>query len=264
MKSRISSKFDELKKKGQKALITFITAGDPSLKVTEQLVHTLEGAGADIIELGVPFSDPLADGPTIQASHVRALKKDVSVDDVLKLIKKIRTKSNIPIALMISYNLIVKYGPEKFIQDSIKAGADGIISPDLPTDEASAFVNKSKGIDTIFLAAPTSTDERLKSIAESSTGFIYLISLLGITGARASLAQDVASNIRRIRKYSKMPVAVGFGVSKPAQVAEISRVADGVIVGSAIVDIVAKNSGKKTLLTKLAAYVARMKKATNA
>jgi len=260
MKSRISSKFEELKKSGEKALITFITAGDPGLKETEKLVHALEKAGADIIELGVPFSDPLADGPTIQASHVRALRKNVSVDDVLRLVSRLRKKSEVPIALMISYNLIVRYGLKKFMEDSRRAGVDGIISPDLAVDESSGLTGAANGIDTIFLAAPTSTDERLGTIAEKSSGFIYLISLLGITGERKSLSSAVGENVKRLRAFTDKPIAVGFGVSSPAQAREASRSADGVIVGSAIVKLIEK----KASLKSIGKFVSGLKKAANA
>lgn len=259
--SRISDKFNELKEQNKKALIAFITAGDPSLKITAELVLELERAGADIVELGVPFSDPLADGPTIQASHLRALKNDVSLDGVFKLVKKLRTRSKIPVVLMLSYNIILRHGIGDFVRDSLKAGVDGVISPDLPWDEAEEFLKAAKGIDTILLVAPTSTDERAKSIAEASRGFIYLISLTGITGARKSLSEDVQANVQRIRKYSKTPIAVGFGISSPAQISEISRYADGVIVGSAIVRVVENNLGKRDIVKKVGNFVRSLRRA---
>lgn len=236
--SNLSEAFSE-----RKALITFITAGDPSLSATEKLIYQLEKAGADVIELGIPFSDPLADGPVIQASHLRALKKNVSLADVLKLVSKVRKKTNIPICFMLSYNLVLKYGVERFYQKAAGAGVDGVIIPDLPPEE-SPVPSQLSPLNTVFLVAPTSTDERIKFAAENSSGFIYLISVAGITGKRESLARDLKDLVARVRRYSKLPVAIGFGISKPAQAAEVSRIADGVIVGSAIVDLIARKKGK--------------------
>jgi tryptophan synthase alpha chain len=260
--SRISEKFAELKKKRQKALITYITAGDPSLAVTEKLVFELERSGADIIELGVPFSDPLADGPVIQASHVRALKRDVSTEQVLALVKKVRAKSEVPIVLMISYNLIARYGIDKFFADSKIAGVDGVIPPDLSLEEAGELRKKAGGIDTIFLISPASDDERVSQISQAASGFIYLVSLTGVTGARKALPVDVKDNVARIRKFTDKPVAVGFGVSSPAQVKKISGLADGAIVGSAIVRLIDENKGKKAMLKKVGSFVKKLKSAT--
>lgn len=237
--------------KKRKALITYITAGDPDLATTEKLIYRLEEAGADIIELGIPFSDPLADGPVIQASHQRALKKNVSLADVFKLVKKVRKKTQIPIAFMLAYNLAVQYGPKKFHEDMEKYGVDESIVPDLPPDEASY-----KGV---YFVAPTSTDEGIKKAAEMSTGFIYLISVAGITGKRSKLDENIAGLVKRIRKYSKLPVAVGFGISTPAQAKAVSKVADGVIVGSAIVDLIAKRKYKA-----VSKFVASLRRAIDA
>ncbi len=242
----------------RKALITFITAGDPNLSTTEKLIYQLEKAGADIIELGVPYSDPLADGPVIQASHLRALKKNVSLADVFKLVSKVRKKTQIPICFMLSYNLVHAYGIEKFYQDAEKTGVDGVIVPDLPPEETEDQRPKTK-VDTIFLAAPTSTAERLKLVADKSSGFIYLISVTGITGKREKLAEDLQNLVSRVRKYSKLPVAVGFGISKPSQAAEVAKIADGVIVGSAIVDLIAKRKIKL-----VAKFVSSLRRAIDA
>ena len=260
--SRISDKFKELKKQGKKALITFITAGDPSLATTEKLVYSLEKAGANIIELGIPFSDPLADGPTIQASHARALKTKTTVNDVIKLVSKIRKKTQIPIAFMTSYNLIMKHGIEKFVKDSVKAGADGVIVPDLPPEEAGELKSAAKGkLDTIFLAAPTSTPERIKNVIASSTGFIYLISLTGITGERKEISADVRDLIKNLQRSANKPVAVGFGISKPEHVKEVCRYADGAIVGSAIIKIIEKNLKKTSMVKSVARFVETLAKA---
>ena len=227
----------------RKALIAFITAGDPSLPVTEKLIYEIEKAGADIIELGIPFSDPLADGPVIQAAHQRALKHDVSLADVFKLVAKVRRKTQIPICFMLSYNLINKYGVEKFYADCEKMRVNGVIVPDLPPEESS-LVPRPLSVDTIFLVSPTSTDERIKLAAEKSAGFVYLISVAGITGIRKGISGDLGDLVNRVRKYTKLPVAIGFGISIPAQAAEAAKIADGVIVGSAIVDLIGKRKVK--------------------
>jgi len=221
----------------RKALITYITAGDPSLAATEKLIFQLEASGADIIELGIPFSDPLADGPVIQASHQRALKKDVSLGDVFKLVKKVRQKTQIPICFMLSFNLVLKYGLERFYDKMKEVGVNGVIIPDLPPEETSHS--------NIFLVAPTSTEHRIKMIAEKSAGFIYLVSVAGITGQREQLAGNLRSVIGKIRKYTDLPIAIGFGISSPKQAAEMAGLADGLIVGSAIVDLIAKKKFKQ-------------------
>ncbi|MDD5382623.1 MAG: tryptophan synthase subunit alpha [Candidatus Margulisbacteria bacterium] len=227
----------------RKTLVTFITAGDPSVAATEKLIYQLEQAGADIIELGIPFSDPLADGPVIQASHQRALKKNVALAEVFKLASRVRKKTDIPICFMLSYNLVVQYGEEKFYDECARVGVDGVIVPDLPPEETTDKRPQTK-VDTIYLIAPTSTDQRIKLAAERSSGFIYLISVAGITGKRQKLSENLAELVAKIRKYSKLPIAVGFGISTPAQAAEAARVADGVIVGSAIVDLIGRGKIK--------------------
>lgn len=251
--SRLSEAFAK-----RKALITFITAGDPSLAATEKLVYGLEKSGADIIELGIPFSDPLADGPVIQASHQRALRRNVSLSDVLKLVSKARKKTQIPVCFMLSYNLIQNYGDEKFYGDCARVGVDGVIIPDLPPEEGQA--SKVKGqVDTIYLVAPTSTDERIKLAAGRSSGFVYLISVAGITGKRAELAENLGALVAKVKRYSKLPVAIGFGISTPAQAVDAAKVADGVIVGSAIVDLIAKKK-----LKSIPNFVASLRKAIDA
>jgi len=246
--SRIAQAFSK-----RKALITFITAGDPSIKITEKLIYEMEKAGADIIELGIPFSDPLADGPIIQAAHLRALKNNVSLKDVFALVKKARKKTSIPLVFMLSDNLIEKYGIKKFYDDCLRFGVDGVIVPDLPPDEQEG---ERKMIDQIFLVAPTSSDERIRMISEASSGFIYLISTTGITGKRAKLSDQIQNIMSRIRKYTKKPVAVGFGISNPKQAAEAVAYADGVIVGSAIVELIAKKQ-----YSSVPKFVASLRKA---
>ena len=213
-------------------------AGDPSLARTEKLVYEIEKAGADIIELGIPFSDSIADGPTIQEAALRALKNNVSAADAIKLVKKIRKNSSIPLIFMTSYNIVFSYGADKFAKDAAAAGADGLILPDLPIEEAESM--KKHGMDVILLVAPNSSEERIKLAAKNSSGFIYLISLTGTTGARASMDLDIKGVISSIRRTSKTPIAIGFGISNPAQAAAAAKLADGVIVGSAIIDVISK------------------------
>jgi len=262
--SKIEEKFRELRERNQKALITFITAGDPSLSVTEKLVYEMEKAGADIIELGVPFSDPLADGPTIQASHLRALEGEVSAKDVFRLITKIRKKSKIPIALLVSYNLLISYGVDRFLESASRSKVDGLIVPDLPPEEAIYLkgIAKAEGIDTVFLVAPTSTEKRIKDVSEASTGFIYLVSLTGITGARKEISTEVKDLAEKLRAKTDKPIAVGFGISKPEHVKEICKIADGAIVGSAIIKVIENNLKKKTLVKTVGDFVKKLKSAT--
>lgn len=238
--NRIDRKFAELKAEGKKAFIPFITAGDPSLEDTISIVSKLESVGADIIELGVPFSDPVADGPSIQRSSLRALSSKVSLKRVIDTVAKIRTQSQIPIAFLTYYNIIFKYGVERFVKDAVEAGVDGAVVANLPPEEASELISAAREHDfaTIFLVAPTSTPERVKIIAEACTGFIYCVSLTGVTGARDTISGMLAPTLERIKQHTDKPVAVGFGVSTPAQAREVAAMADGVIVGSAIVNVI--------------------------
>jgi tryptophan synthase alpha chain len=235
--NRIDRKFRQLKESGRKALITYIMAGDPSLDVTMERILTLESCGADIIELGVPFSDPIADGPTIQRAAERALRVGVTLRKMVSFVKEVRTRSSIPIVFMTYYNPILKYGEAAFVNDAAAAGVDGLIIPDLPVEEAGSLIKlcRAKDICTIFLVAPTSTEERLKKIVSASRGFIYYVSMTGITGSTLILDAMFNEHIGTLRKASGKPVAVGFGVSTPGDATRMAAVADGVIVGSAIV-----------------------------
>lgn len=235
--SRIGRKFSRIRKKGGKAFIPYIMAGDPDLRRTGELVKILEDCGADIIELGVPFSDPLADGPTIQKAAQRALAEGVTMGSVIGFVAELRKTTDIPIILMTYYNPIFKYGEERFANDASFSGVDGIIVPDLPPDEASGLISccREKGIDTVFLLAPTSTGDRIAKVAKSSSGFIYYVSITGITGAKLSIDPAIQSHIMQIRKVTDKPIAVGFGISSPEEASVVSGFADGVIVGSAIV-----------------------------
>lgn len=260
--SRIKNTFNRLKKKNEAALIPYIMAGDPDLATTKTLILDMEKAGADIIELGAPFSDPLADGPTIQKAAIRSLKNNTSIDDVLKLVADVRTVSRVPLILMTYYNLIFHYGEERFVHDAAAAGLDGIILPDLPPEEAGTLapLAKKDGLDMIFLLAPTSTDERIKLVSRLSQGFVYYVSLTGVTGARTGLQQSIQESLQRIKAMTDKPVAVGFGISTPDQAAQVAHWgADGVIVGSALVKVVEENAGSPDLVEKAAAFVKALK-----
>lgn len=255
--NRIDQKFRELRNERKKAFIAFVTAGDPDLKTTEKLVLAFERAGIDIIELGVPFSDPLADGPTIQASSQRALKKGVNLERILKAVSRIRQKSQIPIALMTYYNPVFHYGEERFARDAQRCGVDGMIIPDLPPEESGVLIRSAmaRDLSTVFFLAPTTTPQRMKRIVKASTGFIYYVSLTGVTGARKGFSKDNRKRIRFARRFTGKPVCVGFGVSTPSQVKSAAKIADGVIVGSAIIRQIEKNSGKKDMVKNVVRFV---------
>ena len=246
MSSRITRKFKEVLGKKGKAFIPYIMAGDPDINRTRELIRILEDCGADIIELGVPFSDPLADGPTIQKAAQRALDEGVTLKKVIEFVAESRGSTQIPVILMTYYNPVFKYGEERFVLDASAAGVDGIIVPDLPPDEAGNLIRyaKKSGLDTIFLLAPTSTNDRILKVAKASTGFIYYVPITGITGSRLSLDSSIEGHIARIRSVTAKPVAVGFGISTPEEAADVSRFADGVIVGSAIVKRVEESDGE--------------------
>jgi tryptophan synthase alpha chain len=261
--SRIKNTFNRLKKKNETALIPYIMAGDPDLATTKTLILEMEKAGCDIIELGAPFSDPLADGPTIQKAAIRSLKNHTSIAQVLGLVTEVRTESRIPLILMTYYNLIFQYGEERFVHDAVAAGLDGMILPDLPPEEAGTLVPLAKkaGLDTIFLLAPTSTEERIKLVCKVSQGFVYYVSLTGVTGARAGVQSSVQDSLRKIKQATDKPVAVGFGISTPDQAALVAHWgADGVIVGSALVKVIEENIGSYDLASRSAAFVQELKK----
>ena len=258
--NRIDKKFKELRKKRKKAFIAFIMAGDPSLSATKKLIFELEARSVDIIELGVPFSDPLADGLTIQRSSERALKNKVTLNSVCNLVKSVRSHTQIPIVFLTYYNLIHHYGLKRFIQKASLSGVDGIIIPDLPPEESKELCSyaKKKRFSIIHLAAPTSSKERLIKIATASKGFIYYVSLTGTTGARKELPKEISSDLRRLKRITKTPICVGFGISTPEQVKSISKSADGVIVGSAIIKVIEKNRKDKDLIKKVGTFVKKL------
>jgi tryptophan synthase alpha chain len=262
---RLEALFTRLKSEGRHALITFISAGDPDMATTEELIYTLEESGADIIELGIPFSDPMADGPTIQASYERALKKGATPGGVLKLVGNVRKKSEIPIVLFGYYNPILAYGPERFARNAKRAGVDGVLVVDLPPEEAAELKGALDAvcIDLIFLLTPTSDTSRMVRVGRVGSGFIYFVSLTGVTGARTALSTKIPSYVKKARRYTGLPVGVGFGISTPAQAQEVCKSADGVVVGSAIINIIAKTRGKKKLLHAVGDFVSKLKSGVN-
>jgi tryptophan synthase alpha chain len=239
--TRISRRFAELQARGEMGIIPYITAGDPSLEASLEFVRALAEAGADVIELGVPFSDPLADGPTIQRASERALKSGTTLGGVLELVRRIRklnsAAADVPIVLFSYYNPILQMGLERFAEAASEAGADGVLATDLTPEESAEYrkILHARNLDTIFLGAPTSTDDRLRQIANASTGFLYLISRTGVTGAKDSLPDDLPSLLRRVRGVTQLPIAVGFGISQPGHVSLLGGLADAAVIGSSLV-----------------------------
>ena len=246
--TRIDIRFADLKTEGRPALVTFLTAGDPDLETSRKILFGLPAAGADVIELGMPFSDPMADGPAIQASSQRALAAGMTLKKTLALVREFRAKdATTPIVLMGYYNPIYSYGPEPFLDDAKAAGVDGLIVVDLPpeADEELCLPAMQRGINFIRLATPTTDAKRLPIVLTNTSGFLYYVSITGITGAAAPVASDVHAQVARIKKSTDLPVAVGFGVRTPEQARAISRGADGVVVGSALVNVIEQTLGNK-------------------
>ena len=248
---------------GNKALVAFYTAGDPDLSASKDIFAVIEKNGADIIEIGVPFSDPLADGPTIQASSHRSLQKGTTLKKIIQLVADIRKTSELPIILMTSFNPVFVYGKKEFVADAVKAGVDGMIIPDLPPEEAEEFLGIAEGLDMVFLLAPTSTPARIQQVGKISKGFIYYISLTGTTGTKEALSAGLKKKVNEIKKSVSLPVLVGFGVSGPEQARQAAQISDGVIIGSAIVKIIAEHSDPAERDRKLADFLASIKKAIN-
>ena len=259
--TRIGQLFDRLRASGDRALIAYLTAGDPSPAATPALVEALEAGGADLIELGVPFSDPIADGPVIQRASERALRAGVSLRTVLDLVLQIRRRSQIPLVIFSYLNPIVRYGFSKFAADFAAAGADGALLTDLSVEEAGPFVAemRKQNLDTVFLAAPTSTERRLALVAQYSTGFVYLVSRTGVTGEQSALSSQVAPLIQRMRAVASLPLAVGFGISRPEHLAELAPLADGVVVGSAFMRLIGEHGKDPALPERLRRYTADLK-----
>ena len=261
--SRLQKTFSALHVRHEKALIAYIMAGDPTLEETETYVRQLAEAGADVIELGVPFSDPIADGQVIQQAAERALRSGTSLKKILATVRSLRTKTQVPLVLMAYYNSIFHYGEAAFCRDAASAGVDGLIVPDMPTDEAGTIhpLAEAAGLDVIFLLAPTSPSARQSRVARLSCGFIYYVSLTGITGAKLTDKADVEKKVREIRRFTKTPVAVGFGIATPDDVRQVARIADGVIVGSALVKIIAEGAAASAP-DRLASFTRSLKAAT--
>lgn len=258
--NRIDRKFRELRARKKKAFIAFLTAGYPDLPTTLQLVLACERGGADIVELGIPFSDPMADGPVIQFSSQEALRKGVTPAKIFDLVSAVRMKSRIPLCLMTYYNPVFAYGRERFLKKAHTLGVDGVIIPDLPPEEDKEFVRYAHryGIAPVCFIAPTTTRERMAYIARRSRGFIYYVSLTGVTGARKHLPADLQKQLSAVKRITDRPVCVGFGVSRPEQVRRLCRAADGVIVGSAIINKIRQSRSKKTMIKAVEDYVRKL------
>ncbi|MBT5874030.1 MAG: tryptophan synthase subunit alpha [Candidatus Latescibacteria bacterium] len=257
MNNRISETFATLANQGRKALIPYISAGDPNLDTTRRIVLELERKGADIVELGVPFSDPVADGPTIQRASLRALKQGTTLHGIVDTVAAIRVDSKIPIALMTYYNPILAYGVEKFCWEASRAGVDGLIIPDLPPEEAADLIAccREQNIATVFLVAPTSSADRIAHIDANTTGFLYCVSLTGVTGARNRMGDNVPAFMETVRSRSSNPLAIGFGISTPDHAREAARLADGIIVGSAIIDVIEQCKTEDEIVSQVGNFV---------
>jgi tryptophan synthase alpha chain len=253
---RIAATFARLQGEGRGALMPFVTVGDPSPDRSPEVLRAVVRGGADLIELGFPYSDPLADGPTIQKSSQRALAAGTTLDQVFAIAAALRQETDIPLVLMTYFNPILQRGPERYLATAKEVGIDGLIVPDLPPDEGAEFY--AAGIDPILLLAPTSTDDRIRLACDGGRGFIYYVSLTGITGARADLAADLSEKLTHIRGFTDLPLAVGFGISTPDHVAEVTRFADGAIVGSALVRVVEEHRDAADLPERVEAFVASL------
>jgi len=261
--TRITKRFEELRRAGELGLVAYITAGDPSLEASERIVLALAEAGADVIELGVPFSDPVADGPVIQRASERALRSGTTLAGVIELVKRLRAKTQVPLVLFSYCNPVLQMGLEKFAGAAAEAGADGALITDITPEEAGEYrgAMHARGLDTVFLAAPTSTDARLKMIAETSTGFLYLISRTGVTGTKDALAEELPALARRVRAATPLPIAIGFGISLPEHVSLLGGLADAAVVGSALVAEIEKAPSTEAAASAVAAKARMLKEA---
>lgn len=263
IETRIGRRFRELASAGELGIVAYLTAGDPSLAATEEIVLATAAAGADVIELGVPFSDPVADGPTIQRASERALRQGTTLANVIDLVARLREKTEVPLVLFSYFNPILQMGLEHFAASARHAGADGVLVTDMTPEEGSEYraVMQSHDLDTIFLAAPTSTDDRLRLISKASSGFLYVISRTGVTGAKDSLPEELPAMVRRARKFMPLPIAVGFGISLPTQVTILGGIVDAVVVGSALVSEIEKAKSASAAAEAVAARVKLLKHA---
>ena len=259
--SRLEGAFARLRARGERALVPYFTAGDPSLADTRRLVIEAARRGADVIELGVPFSDPLADGPVIQRAGARALAAGTTVARVLETVSALRAEIDVPLVLLTYYNPVLAFGLKAFARTAADAGVDGAIVADMPPEESEPLATEAAaaGLDLVYMLAPTSTPPRVRLIAKKSRGFIYVVSLTGVTGERQELPADLATQIDTLRDVTTMPVCVGFGISTPAQVAAVGRIADGAAVGSAIVRLVETRTGSSTLVEDVGKFIAELK-----
>jgi len=260
--NRIDHAFRRARAANAAALMPFLVAGDPDLAATAELIEEFARRGADLVELGIPYSDPVADGPTIQAAYARALEKGAKVQAVFDMIGDVRARCDLPILTMVSYSIVSRVGPEEYFSRAAAARVDGVIIPELPAEEGAetARLAESKGLHPVFLVAPTTPPARMKAIAARSRGFIYYIAVAGTTGARNDLPPDLAEHIGKLKEMTKKPVAVGFGISRPEQVAAVARIADGVIVGSAIVRKIQELSAspRAELISSAGDFVAKL------
>jgi tryptophan synthase alpha chain len=260
---RIKEKFRSLSGRNEKALVVYVTAGDPDLNTTEEIMYALHEAGVDILEIGVPFSDPTADGPVLQAAAQRALKGGVTLAGILDMIARVRKTSGIPIVLFGYYNPVFIYGDDKFTLRAKEVGVDGVLIVDLPPEEAGELrrYTDRAGIDFISLVAPTTGDERIGQIVKRASGFLYYISITGVTGTARPEPDAIRRDMERIRQRSALPVVVGFGISTPEQAREIAPLADGIVIGSAVVKLIEENSGKNDLAETVSSFARSIKKA---
>jgi tryptophan synthase alpha chain len=254
--SRIGKAFDNLRREGRRGLIPYITAGDPDLETTRALVVELARAGTTLIELGVPFSDPVADGPTIQRASERALRHGFGLDDVLQTLAAARAQTDVPVILFSYFNPLLQFGVERLAREARRAGVDGVLATDLVPEESGDFNSTlaRHGLDQIFLAAPTTSDARLQLIAGHASGFVYAVSRAGVTGARERLSAEAERLVARVRQVSDLPVAVGFGISTREQVADVWRYADAAVVGSALVAEIEKHAGRPDLVARVGSF----------
>ena len=261
---RLELCMSQLKDNKKSGLFPFITAGDPDLEFTKSLIRSLAASGADGFEIGVPFSDPLADGPTIQRASMRALEEGTNLKSVIKMIAEVREElKDLPLVIMTYYNPIIAMGVDTFVQESSLAGIDAVIVPDLPPEESVELLKSMEEypIELVFMLAPTSTDQRISLVNEFGGGFIYYVAQMGVTGARESLDKDLSLSLEKINKEKKLPVLVGFGIKTPEQAAEVSQFAEGIIVGSALIDVIEQNSDREDKLDAAAKYISSLKSA---
>ena len=258
--SRIANTFADLRRENRRGFIPFITAGDPDLQTTKGLIIELARAGATLIELGIPFSDPMADGPVIQRASERALRHEFGIDDVLQVVSDARKETDVPIILFSYFNPLLQFGIARLAREAKGAGVDGVLVTDLVPEEAGEFASilRANDLDMIFLVAPTSTDERLKMVADRASGFIYAVSRAGVTGTRDEMSSEAEKLVERVRRFSDLPVAVGFGISTPDHVRDVCRYADAAVVGSAIVKVVEESSSGSVAVSHVGQVVRQL------